>query len=435
MAAAVLGVAGIAYWDERRESAAALEELAEEPSAIAASIASLAAQAPNDPLDPVGLGALVAVERPDVRRVLLRRAGDDDAFTATDGARRTSEAIGRALAGHATEVRLTRVEAAEVGLPARSAVAGLRSFAWHDWRYDVAVVTSAARERDREARATRRLVLSIVLGGGLVLGFGIASLRRQRKELDLAHDLAIAEAARERDARLGNEARLATLAALATGIAHEVSTPLGVIVARADGIASSEKSDAKVKRAATIILEQSERITQTIRGFLGLARGRMPPLVHTAAADLGGRAVELTEHRFEQAGVHVKLDAEPGLPRVACEPMLFEHVLVNLLLNACDAAGPGGNVELRVRKGQGGVTFEVVDDGPGISDEAARRAVEPFFTTKPEGKGVGLGLAIANEIVKHHNGTLAIARREDARGTSALVTLRAAPAKEEDAHA
>jgi signal transduction histidine kinase len=328
-------------------------------------------------------------------------------------------------------VRLVRPDAAAVGHPARSAVAGLHTFGWGGRAYDVAVVTSAARERDREARAQWRLVLSTLLGAGLVVGFGVAAMRRQRKELELARELDVAAIARERDERLGREAKLATLAALATGIAHDVSTPLGVIVARADAIASAESADAKVKRAASIVLEQAERIHATVRGFLGLARGRTPPLVHAAARELAERAVELTEHRFAEAGVGVRVEAPRSspAPRVVCDPMLFEHVLVNLLLNACDAAAPGGSVELRITEAageRGRVAFSVIDDGVGISDEAAQRAVEPFFTTKPAGEGTGLGLAIANEIMQHHDGKLAIARRDDARGTIATVTLRRA---------
>ncbi|HEY8074209.1 MAG TPA: HAMP domain-containing sensor histidine kinase [Labilithrix sp.] len=426
MAAAVLGASAVAFWDERRESDAALAELGEEPSAIAASIATLATRAPADPISTDELHELAAIETPGARRVLLRRAGESD-LVAADGTRYASEPIAHALAAHESVLRLARPDAAAIGLPARSAFAGLRSFEWHGRAYDVIVVTSAARERDREVRAQWRLVLSILLVAGLVLGFGAAAMRRQRKELELSRELAVAAVARERDERLGREARLATLAALATGIAHDVSTPLGVIVARADGIASSETADPKAKRAATIVLEQAERIHATIRGFLGLARGATPPLVHAAAHELAERAVELTEHRFSEAGVSVTIDAAADVPRVSCDPLLFEHVLVNLLLNACDAAAPGGNVEVRVaRAAERRVSFSVVDDGPGISDEAAKHAVEPFFTTKPVGKGTGLGLAIANEIVAHHNGTLAIAKRDDARGTIATVTLREA---------
>src|SRR3954463_13880688 len=99
------------------------------------------------------------------------------------------------------------------------------------------------------------------------------------------------------------------------------------------------------------------------------------------------------------------MDIEPDLPRIACDPKLFEQVLVNLLLNACDACAEGGQVELSVRSRVKGerMAFIVTDDGEGITPEVAGRAAEPFFTTKSEDVGTGLGLAIANEIVKHHH--------------------------------
>jgi signal transduction histidine kinase len=108
---------------------------------------------------------------------------------------------------------------------------------------------------------------------------------------------------------------------------------------------------------------------------------------------------------------------------VACDPRLFEQVLVNLLLNACDACEPGCQVELAVRADGEKLTFVVTDNGAGITKEAASRATEPFFTTKPQGQGTGLGLAIANEIVKHHHGQLTLAPRDHARGTCATVEM------------
>jgi two-component system NtrC family sensor kinase len=424
MVAAVIGVAAIAYVDAAREDAAALKDFAEEPRSVARAIASLQREDEPDPRAEGALTVLRAVETPGLQRVFVRRH-DDAELTATDGSRVAAGSLTHGLESAQPSVRLTRAEAASLGLPARSAIAGLASFDWHGLPYEVVVVTSAARERDRDLRAQRRLVLSIILGAGLVLGFGVGALRRQRRQLELGHELAVAEVARERDERLVAADKLATLGALATGIAHEISTPLGVIVARADTIATADGVDAKSKRAASIILEQSDRITATIRGFLGLARGRTPELVNGVPARLAEQAVALTEHRFQQGGVEVKLEVEDDLPRVACDALLFEHVLVNLLLNACDAAGPGGHVELRVTREDSNVAFVVVDDGPGISKAAAARALEPFFTTKPEDKGTGLGLAIANEIVKHHNGRLAIGPRTGERGTKALAILPA----------
>jgi signal transduction histidine kinase len=114
----------------------------------------------------------------------------------------------------------------------------------------------------------------------------------------------------------------------------------------------------------------------------------------------------------------------PDLPKVACDARLFEQVLVNLLLNACDACSEGGTtVTLSIHGDRERVAFVVIDDGVGISPSLAKRASEPFFTTKPAGKGTGLGLAIANEIVKHHCGTLTLSPRLDGRGTRVCVEL------------
>jgi signal transduction histidine kinase len=108
-----------------------------------------------------------------------------------------------------------------------------------------------------------------------------------------------------------------------------------------------------------------------------------------------------------------------GVPDVRCEPLLLKHALVNLLLNACEAATAAVRVD--VSADAAGVAFVVTDDGEGITKEHAARAAEPFFTTKADG-GTGLGLAIANEIVKTHRGSLDIAPRAP-RGTRACIRI------------
>jgi len=139
--------------------------------------------------------------------------------------------------------------------------------------------------------------------------------------------------------------------------------------------------------------------------------------------------VELVSHRFETAGVSLVTRADAGLPEISGDPRLLEQVLINLLLNACDACSRGGSVELAVHADGERVGFVVTDDGAGITEEAAARATEPLFTTKPFGHGTGLGLAIANEIVKHHGGSLSIEPRRSpggagtGAGTRALVEL------------
>jgi two-component system NtrC family sensor kinase len=424
---AIATVAAIAYWDAARESDAALRDFAREQTTLAsgASVA-LRAGLPTPeitPFDPVALlAALKPIEQPGSILLLVQRPTVLGLLT-TDGRVVRSTAIERALERGTPWVRLARDDASPLGLPARTAVAGIARVdapGLTAWR--VVVVASAERERDRELRAQWRLVLGVLLASGLVFAFGGMALRKQRKELELSRELAIAEIREERDERLVRADKLATMGALATGIAHEVSTPLGVIMGRAEQLMPRLEGDERSRRALEVISEQAARIGRVIRAFLSLARGDAPLMEHAEPTALARTSLELVEHRFTRAGVALRSDIAEGLPRIACEPRLFEQVLVNLLLNACDACAPGGSVELSVRADSERVAFVVTDDGTGIPSDVAARAIEPFFTTKSAGQGTGLGLAIANEIVKHHCGTLSLTSRAAVEGSRDMGT-------------
>jgi signal transduction histidine kinase len=216
------------------------------------------------------------------------------------------------------------------------------------------------------------------------------------------------------------------MGALATGIAHEVSTPLGVIVGRAEQLRAKVDGDERAQKAVDAILQQGERIDRVIRGFLLLARGESPPFERVEPGAIARASVDLVQHRFAAAGVEIRATVAPSLPAIACEPRLLEQALANLLLNACDACARGGHVALELTADAERARFVVTDDGAGIAPELAARVGEPFYTTKPAGKGTGLGLAITSEIVKHHRGTLSLAPRKDAAGTRACIEIPAA---------
>ncbi len=436
MVLAIAVVTALAYWDEERESGAALDDFAQEQAKLAQAV-SVALSAHPASTDSEVLSAAKRIENSSAIRILVKRPSQPG-LTATDGAPVRSSVLETALERKSAWARLSRDEAPAVGLPARMAMAGLSTIELPPLgTWGIAVVASAQRERDREKRAQRRLVLGVVVASGLVFAFGGIALRQQRKELELERELAVAAVEKGLDERLVRADKLATMGALATGIAHEVSTPLGVIMGRAEQLLP-KLDDERSRRAVEVICEQSERISGIIRGFLSLARGGSPSLEITEPLALVRTSLGLVEHRFVSAGITLTSDVAPDLPRVSCEPRLFEQVLVNLLLNACDACERGGSVVLSVRLDGERVAFAVTDDGAGISEEAAARAMEPFFTTKPEGKGTGLGLAIASEIVKHHGGVLTIASRSAAgqapaaRGTRACAEIPAVHATKDD---
>ena len=415
MVAAVGGVAVLAYWDEQRESAAALADFAQEQATLAASVANeLATRLGIDEGargGSAGRGTLLPgaarLERPN--SVVIFVAPPGAPLQASDGRQLRFAPITDAIGAGRSTLRLGRSEAAALGLPERTAIAGLaRVNGGSSGTWGVAVVASAERERDRERWARARLVLAILLAAGLVLGFGGHALHRQRKELELQRELEVRELQRERDQRLARLSRAASMVTLASGIAHEISTPLGVISGRAEQLLERAGDDERGRRGALTILEQAQRIKDVVRGFLDVARGGSPTLQHVAPRALANAAVALVEHRFAEAGVRLAPTVPETMSAVPCDPTLLEQALVNLLLNACDACRRGGTVELSASADAGGLTFTVTDDGEGIEQVNAARAAEPFFTTKPRGKGTGLGLAIVTEIAKCHRGSFSI---------------------------
>lgn len=365
---------------------------------------------------------LTSAERRGSTLVLLRPPGDTALRTA-DGRSLHAEGLLKGLDEGLSSHRLGPKEAAELGLPQRTAIAGLaRAGASPTEEWGVVVVASAERERDREFRARNRILLAVLTSGGLVLGFGGLALYRQRKELELSRELVVAELERRRDERLERLDKAATLGTIAMGISHEISTPLGVIAGRAELLVPRLSGDERASHAVQVILDQSQRISEIIRAFLSLARGDRALVVPIAPRKIIEAARGLVEHRFAKARVGLSLELQEQLQDLHGDPLLLEHALVNLLLNACEACKDGGSVILSARNGGGAIRFEVIDDGSGISLEAAARATEPFFTTKAMAGGTGLGLAIVNEIVMHHGGRLTISPGTT-RGTQAQMDI------------
>jgi len=425
MVAIVAGVAGLAYWDARRESAAALQDFAEEQATLAGALGAATrihtatgAFISDDDL----LAGLRSIERPKALVIAVRRAGQA-ALRTTAGRDVLAPRLNDALDRGDSVLRISREEAVQFGLPPRTALAGLsRVDGGGAGSWDVVAMASAERERDREDWARRRLVLSVVTVACLVLAFGGIALRNQRKELMLERELALASVEQRRDERLERASKAAAMGTLAMGVAHEISTPLGVIAARAEQMMPRVAPDERLSASVAAILSQTERINQVVRGLLGLARGDAPSAERIHPRELIDSAVALVEHRFAKAGVRLIRKGDADAPAVIGDPRLLEHAVINLLLNACDACEPGAEVEIEVRRDGGEVEVAVVDPGVGISLADAGRALEPFFTTKARTGGTGLGLAIAHEIVASHRGTLVLSARAP-RGTRAVIHL------------
>jgi signal transduction histidine kinase len=422
----------------RREFADAVRSLKEEQVALATAVGDdfEARLARHEELRALGanthaveavipelLGGAMELEERGLRLLLVSRPSEPGLLT-THGRVVYSAPIQAALKhGRPAAVELTRDEAEQIGLPPRLAIAGIHRVRGWGGPWGVVVAVSGERLRAHEQYAQLRFLLGLGLVTALVSGFGGLALKQQRRQLEVARALEVAALERDRERLLGKADKLATLAALSSGIAHELATPLGTIMARIEQVLPAVAEQPKAGAALRVALEQVERIQRIIRGVLGLARGELPALVRTQPVAIASAAVTFVQHRFGKAGVRIALAVRPNLPDIACDPPMLEQALTNLLLNACDASRPGAVVTLHAHADHGRLLFDVDDEGEGISPETAERAREPFFTTKPTGRGTGLGLAIAQEIVAHHQGRLLLAQREGARGTRATIDL------------
>ena len=207
--------------------------------------------------------------------------------------------------------------------------------------------------------------------------------------------------------------RLATIGEMAAGIAHELNQPLTAIANYAQacdrllGRSSAELED--VRAALREIASQAVRAGDILHRLRSLARS---PLMRRERANLNVvveamRDLILADARVHRAQVHFQLDQR--LPPVAIDTTQIQHTILNLIHNALEApVGPQAEArELTLRTGlaaDGEVEVAILDNGPGLSPQAAERLFDPFFSTKPDGSG--LGLAISNTIIRAHGGTL-----------------------------
>lgn len=226
--------------------------------------------------------------------------------------------------------------------------------------------------------------------------------------------------------------KLATLGVLASGIAHEVGTPLGVVRGRTEMLASKLGPGHAEARTTRVILEEIDRISRTIHQLLDFTRVSQADASPVPLAAAAANVQELLAFEARKRKVSLEVDVAAGLAPLAANADQLKQVLVNLVLNGLDACGPGGRVAVRGRPGPraGYASVEVVDDGGGIAETLRHRVFDPFFTTKKRGKGTGLGLTVAAQIVRNHGGDIDL-ESEPGRGTRVLMSWPLAAQVEE----
>jgi two-component system NtrC family sensor kinase len=210
--------------------------------------------------------------------------------------------------------------------------------------------------------------------------------------------------------------RLTTVGKLASGVAHELGTPLNVVVARAEMIGKGEASTGEAREYARVIVDSAQKMTRIIRQLLEFARRRGPRKERRDVTAVAEHTIELLRPLAERQRVLIVLEEDAGPHEASIDAAQIEQALTNLVVNAIQAMPDGGKATIQVGRARaqpppdhGGtegdwIVVRVVDQGSGISEADLTRVFEPFFTTKDVGRGTGLGLSVSYGIARDHGG-------------------------------
>ncbi len=251
-----------------------------------------------------------------------------------------------------------------------------------------------------------RLTVTVVRDGlSRIIGFvGIAEdLSEQKKMIDVIEAQKL---------KMIESSKLSLLGEMAGGIAHEINSPLTVIVAHAEALFEGVNAGtypSQVEKPAKMILNTAWRIGKIVKALRQFSRDATgDPMTDLNLKSVIDSTLDLCREKLDRAKVQLRLDLDPNL-RVVGREVELSQVLMNLISNSIDAVGgqPSPWIEIHAQATpHGRARLTVTDSGPGIPKAVAEKIMLPFFTTKETGKGTGLGLSISKTIVESHYGVL-----------------------------
>ena len=215
--------------------------------------------------------------------------------------------------------------------------------------------------------------------------------------------------------------QLAELGTLASGMAHEIGTPMNVILGRAEYLLQRTADEGMKKGLATIVT-QVERITKVMNQLLAFTRRRPPERRVVDLGEIVDDSLEMFQERIVQSRITVDKTIESSLPLIRADRDQLIQVLINLVMNSIHAMPEGGRLRLSLAREGGSVCLGVSDTGHGMPEEIRSKVFEAFFTTKDFGKGTGLGLTVVKGIIEEHGGTIAVESAVD-KGTTFWIRL------------
>ena len=219
--------------------------------------------------------------------------------------------------------------------------------------------------------------------------------------------------------------KMAMVGKLAAGVAHSIRNPLTSVKMRLFSMGRALDMPESQREDFDVISEEISHIDTIVQNFLEFSRPPKLKMQMTSPSDIVDLVIQLLKHRLESGNVDIAVHREKVLPQIEIDPEQIKEVLVNVMVNACEAMMDGGKIEIFEEQGivkniGEAVVIKIKDNGPGIPDKTQDKIMQPFYTTKEE--GTGLGLSIAERIVTNHGGTITFESTEGS-GTAFVITL------------
>jgi len=256
----------------------------------------------------------------------------------------------------------------------------------------------------------------------------ITTVGGRKVVLGMVEDITERKLAEEREKELHQElyltSRLAAVGELAAGVAHEINNPLTGVLGFSERLLR-KSTDETVKQGLETIHHEAQRAARVVQNLLTFARRRGPAKEHSDISDILQRALELRGYELQTSNIEVVIDLAPSLPGVMVDPHQIQEVFLNIILNAeqvMTEANGGGKLTIKTRQMKDCVRTSFIDDGPGIPAEDFDKVFAPFFTTRRERSGTGLGLSVCHGIVTEHGGRI-YAKSKAGKGATFFVEL------------
>ncbi len=243
----------------------------------------------------------------------------------------------------------------------------------------------------------------------------------------ISHSIITCRAVEEKiglERALATQEHLASLGKVAATIAHEIKNPLSSIKTLAQVMKEDPEVSDRYSRDLGYMIGETDRLNRSVQQLLSFSRPLPEQREELDLSDLLETMAQFLSRQCEGDDIHIRTSIAPRIRLKQASPEAIKQIVLNLLLNAVQATGAGGEVRLEARKEDGQVLITVSDGGPGIPDEIRQKIFEPFFTTKQ--KGTGLGLAIVRKNIRNLGGEIRLdSPIMEGKGTRMTVSLPA----------